>query len=95
MLILKKNKFFIIGGVFFAFAHILLIFCFYSQEIKVIHILLLIIIYLVATWLLAQRLKKDMSPRMLLALYVYMVINSVMNCYAWLRYFTFISETSL
>ena len=90
LLIFKGVKWFTFGGVSFMMSHIFLILSYLTQIdfaiINKVVIVVLPLLFLVIVTIILNRLKIHLPKKLFYPMYLYLLMNGAMNCFAFFRY---------
>lgn len=88
-LILKGVKWFTVGGIAFMISHIFFILCYAKfvdfSKINIIIVILLICLFVASSSIIFKYLRPHLPKLLFYPMYVYLIINGLMNCFAWFR----------
>lgn len=88
-LILKGVKWFTIGGISFMISHFFFILSYAKyvdfSSLNVFIVILLISIFVIAASIIFKYLKPHLPKPLFYPMYLYLIINGLMNCFAWFR----------
>lgn len=89
LLMIRGLKGFIPGGIAFLGSHLFYIFAFNElfniNNIKIIYIIGIILAYLIATMIIFYKLKPHLKTILMIPMILYLVVNGLMNSFAWFR----------
>jgi len=92
LLIPKGTKWFAAGGISFLVSHICFVFAYLPgvvfAEVSVWAVLPVAAVYVVVACLVMNLLKNDLKGVLFYAMFVYLLINATMNCFAFCRLLT-------
>ena len=88
-LMFDGNKWFTIGGISFLISHVFFIIS-YSEyinfnQLNVFVVILLLCLFISAATIIFKYLKPHLPKPLFYPMYLYLVINGLMNCFAWFR----------
>ena len=91
-LILKGVKWFTIGGISFMISHFFFIIS-YSKfinfsSLNIVVVILLISLFVITASIVFKFLKPHLPKALFYPMYLYLIINGLMNCFAWFRAMT-------
>ena len=88
-LILKGVKWFTIGGISFMISHFFFIisYCEYIDfaNLNKVVVCVLISLFVIAATIIFKYLKPYLLKQLLYPMYLYLIVNGLMNCFAWFR----------
>ena len=88
-LILKGVKWFTVGGISFMISHFFFILSYAEfvdfSKINTIFIVLLVGLFVISSSIIFKYLKPHLPKPLFYPMYLYLVINGMMNCFAWFR----------
>lgn len=88
-LILKGVKWFAVGGVSFMISHFFFILTYANYinfaSLNKIIVVILILLFVIAASIIFHFLKPHLPHGLFYPMYLYLVINGLMNCFAWFR----------
>ena len=88
-LILKGVKWFTVGGISFMISHFFFILSYAEfvdfSKINTIFIVLLVGLFVISSSIIFKYLKPHLPKPLFYPMYLYLVINGTMNCFAWFR----------
>lgn len=88
-LILKGVKWFAVGGIMFMTSHIFFIISYATfvefSKINVIFAVLLIDLFIASSSIVFKYLRPHLPNSLFYPMYIYLVINGLMNCFAWFK----------
>lgn len=88
-LILKGVKWFTVGGISFMISHFFFILSYAEfvdfSKINTIYIVLLVGLFIISSSIVFKYLKPHLPKPLFYPMYLYLIINGMMNCFAWFR----------
>ena len=91
-LILKGVKWFTVGGIAFMISHIFFIISYAKyvdfSKINTIYVVLLIGLFVISSSIVFKYLRPHLPKPLFYPMYLYLIINGLMNCFAWFRSMT-------
>lgn len=98
-LIPKGVKWFTIGGISFMISHIFFILSYSSsiifQNIRIVYIIILAIFFITAVSIIFKNLKPHLPKALFYPMYLYLLINGTMNCFAIFRFISNVELASI
>ena len=88
-LILKGVKWFTVGGISFMISHFFFILSYAAfidfSKINVVVAIVLILLFIISSTIIFKYLRPHLPKPLFYPMYLYLIINGMMNCFAWFR----------
>ncbi|MDO4941154.1 MAG: lysoplasmalogenase [Erysipelotrichaceae bacterium] len=88
-LILKGVKWFTIGGISFEISHIFFILSYAEfvdfSKLNIVFVVALIALFVVSSSIIFHYLRPHLPKPLFYPMYMYLIVNGLMNCFAWFR----------
>lgn len=88
LLMTKGHKWFVLGGISFMFCHLFFIFVFLTRislaDIKWHIVIPILLIYLIISLIIILKVSPSTPKKMIIPMYFYLIMNSLMNIFAFM-----------